>query len=479
MTEHAADDQIDFVLLDEAAKKLFGYYVYRKFRLYLSSITRVLNLQLQEGLCEGLTRPTARGRAVPFDFRSLDFDVLIEIIGVYTYVLSCHMSANRRLLNRYDGKQVLYLRGYDFEAAFAVGGELAAGISTMDTEGFTLKLPSFLQLRLFKVLSPREVDWETVTAERYYGDFGKLIQWINQRPAAVYLNALHWKQGVLELIPRMDHYIVYVSSLTESALWELEQLNTDQRRDRVTVVFDEKAITKKESQLAIQSAMDGRLGKAVWTKQGGSPSLTAAQVRDGLAEVFRVMSPDEFEANIEDVKRRIDASNAELKPGERETRLDFEFYPAVPEADLTRLQEMSATLEKLFETGQSGPIDSLPLYVSQLQLRICTTLLFGDHAATGLALAAYSAVMQSAYDYYSQTGERTDDLSEEDRDRLLTKLDKHVALSEYAGLRLIACGRSHEFMEPSEQANAAWDEIFAATRANADKVFNGSQRPSK
>ena len=152
---------------------------------------------------------------------------------------------------------MLYLRGFDFEAAFSTGGGMAAGLSTMDTEGFTLKLPSLLERRLFKVLSPKEVDWETVSSERYYDDFDAMIQGINQRPAAVYLNALHWKQGVLELIPRMDHYVVYVSSLTESALWELDQLHTDQRRGRVTVVFDEDAIGKKASQLALQEALAG------------------------------------------------------------------------------------------------------------------------------------------------------------------------------------------------------------------------------
>ena len=94
----------------------------------------------------------------------------------------------------------------------------------------------------------------------------------------------------------MDHYVVYVSSLTESALWELDQLHTDQRRGRVTVVFDEDAIGKKASQLALQEALAGRLGEAIWAKQGGPPSLTAAQVREGLTKVFKVMDPDEFEA---------------------------------------------------------------------------------------------------------------------------------------------------------------------------------------
>ena len=269
MTEQTAAEPVDFTLLDETAKKLLGYYVYRKFRTYLGSITAALHQQYQDGLSEGLTRPTPRGRATLFDFRALDYNALIEVVGVYMYVLSCHKSGNWRLLQRNEAKQVLYLRGYDFEAAFSTGGGMAAGLSTMDTEGFTLKLPSLLERRLFKVLSPKEVDWETVSAERYYDDFDAMIQWINQRPAAVYLNALHWKQGVLELIPRMDHYVVYVSSLTESALWELDQLHTDQRRGRVTVVFDEDAIGKKASQLALQEALAGRLGEAIWAKQGG------------------------------------------------------------------------------------------------------------------------------------------------------------------------------------------------------------------
>jgi hypothetical protein len=476
MNEQEANELIDFVRLDEGAKKLLGYYVYRKFRGYLGSITATLRRQYQEGLNEGLTRPTARGRAMLFDFRALDYDVLIEIIGVYMYVLACHKSANWRLVQRYEGKQVLYLRGYDFEAAFSMGGGTAAGLSTIDTEGFTLKLPSLLHRRLFKVLSPKEVDWETVTAERYYDDFDALIQWVNQRPATVYLNALNWKQKVLSLIPRMDHYVVYMSSLTESALWELDQLNTDQRRGRVTVVFDEDAIAKKESQLATQTALVGRLGKAIWTKQGGPPSLTAGEVRNRLAEVFKVMSPDEFDANVEDVKRNIDGSNAELKPGERETWIDFEFYPAAHGADLMRLQEMSRMLEKLVEIGQTGPIDCLPLYLVQLQLRIYSTLLLGDHAATGRALAAYSAVMQSASDYYSPIGERAGGLSEEDRTRLLLMLDNHAGFAEYAGHRLLAYGRSHEFTDQSEQAKATWDAIFDATRGSVDEVFTGRQK---
>jgi hypothetical protein len=277
------------------------------------------------------------------------------------------------------------------------------------------------------------------------------------------------------LLVTVRDYVVYVSSLTESALWELDQLHADQRRDRVTVVFDEDAIGKKTSQLALQEGLAGRLGEAIWAKQSGPQSFTAAQVRAGLTEVFTVMDPDEFEANIDAVKRRIDNSNAELTPGERETWLEFEFYPAVRDSDFERLRVMSQTMAELVEPGQNGRIDCLPLYVAQLQLRIHLSLLLGDHAATGRALAAYSAMMQSASDHYARPGERVGALSEENRARLHAILASHGGFAEYAGRRLLAYGRSHEFMDQSEQANATWDAVFKATRTSVDKVFAGWQ----
>ena len=140
---------------------------------------------------------------------------------------------------------------------------------------------------------------------------------------------------------------------------------------------------------------------------------------------------------------------------------------------------MSQTLAELVEAGQTGPIDCLPLYVAQLQLRIHLTLLLGDHAATGRALAAYSAVMQSASDHYAPTGERAGALSEENRPRLLAILANHGGFAEYAGRRLLASGRSHEFMDQSEQANSTWDAIFDATRTSVDKVFTGRQGKSE
>jgi hypothetical protein len=474
VTAKTPREPVDFVLLDEAAKHLLGYYVYRRFRGYLGSITQALHQQYESGMSTGLTSPTPLGRATLFDFRALDYDAFIEVIGVYMYVLACHKSANARLMHRDDGRHVLYLRGYDFEAAFATGGGVAAGIATWDTTAFTLKLPQLLGAGrgLVKVLSPKEVDRETVTAERWYDDFDAMIQWINRRPFALYLNALHWKEGVLDLIPRMDHYIVYVSSLTESALWELDQLDTDARRDRVTVVFDENAIAQKTSQLALQEGLGGRLGEAIWTKQGRPPELTALQVGEGLAEKFVVLSPEDFESKLDEVHRRIDASRSELEPGRRETWIEFEFYPSVSDDDLSRLHDMSETLSELAAAGQTGPIDCLPLFVVQLQLRIHLTLLLGEHAGTGRALAAYAAVMDATHRYYEPAGGRIGGLSAENGPRMVALLARHGGFAEYAGRRLLAYGRSHEFGDYSEQAKATWDAIFDETRASVDQFLS-------
>ena len=45
MTEQPAPDSVDFVLLEEASKRLFGYYVHRTFHNYLGPITVALHRQ--------------------------------------------------------------------------------------------------------------------------------------------------------------------------------------------------------------------------------------------------------------------------------------------------------------------------------------------------------------------------------------------------------------------------------------------------
>src|SRR6185437_4571792 len=130
------------------------------------------------------------------------------------------------------------------------------------------------------------------------------------------------------------------------------------------------------------------------------------QVREGLAQKFVVLSPEDFHSHLDEVQRRIDASHSELEPGRRETWIEFEFYPSVSDDDLSRLGDMSETLSELVTAGQTGPIDCLPLFVAHVQLRIHITLLLGDHAGTGRALATYAAVMDAAHRYYEPASGR-------------------------------------------------------------------------
>lgn len=332
------------------------------------------------------------------------------------------------------------------------------------------------------MLSPKDVYWETVDASRYYFfpglDYDGMIQSILQRPCSIYLNALNWQKGVADLLDRMDHYVVYVSSITESLLWELEQLDTNERRKRVTVVFDEEAIAKKPEIPAIAQGMAASTGaRVIWSKKGPPPAFTVAELRAHLSRRFLVTTPDEFEAQIDRHRGRIAESSSPRGPGARETWIDFHFHPALDADGLAELRGLSAALQESIDAATHDGIECLPLFLDQVQLRIFMTLLMGQHDQTGRALAAYGGVMRGALDYYEPPGEKIGGLSAENRENHLVILRKHLDMAEYAGVRLLAYGRSHEFDDFSAVASAAWNAIFeAATAAVAASSRKGEAR---
>jgi hypothetical protein len=384
-------------------------------------------------------------------------------------------------MHRYDGRQLMYLRGYDYEGSVSAGGDVAAGFSSVNTMAFGEKLRDLLEpdLRTFKVLSPKDVYWETIDAQRYFdGDYDGMIRLVGQRPCSVYLNALSWQEGVADLLDRMDHYVVYVSSITEGVLWELEQLNTEDRRKRVTVVFDDEAIANKELQLAIRDRMQDEYGeKLIWSKKGSPPALTVAQLREQLSARFLVTTPHEFEAQIDRHRERIAEGSSRLRPGARETWIDFRFQPALDADGLADLRSFSADLQASIDSAISDVIECLPLFLDQVQLRIYSTLLMGEHDQTGRVLAAYAGVMRGALDYYEPPGERTGGLSAENRESHLEMLREHLDMAEYAGVRLLAYGRSHEFDDFSAAASTAWDAIFEASTAAVARFFEERGAP--
>jgi hypothetical protein len=364
-------------------------------------------------------------------------------------------------------------RGYDYEASVVAEGGLALGLSSMNTTAFGSKLHDLLETdaRVFTVLSPKDVYWETADAQRYFGDYDRMIQFILGRPLSIYQNALCWQKGVTDLLDRMDHYVVYVSSITESVLWELEQLDTDETRRRVTVVFDEAAIANKEMQLAVQDRMQDEHGeRLIWSKKGPPPALTVAELRAQLSEKFVVTTPDEFEELIDRHREHIAQGSSRLGPGARETWIDFRFYPAVDSDKLAELRGFSADLQAWIDAARNG-IECLPLFLNQIQLRIYTTLLLGEHDHTGRALAAYAGVMRGALDYFEPSSEKVGDLSPENREKHLEMLREHLDMAEYAGVRLLAYGRSHQFDDFSADARAEWNRIFEATTVTVARFF--------
>jgi hypothetical protein len=211
--------------------------------------------------------------------------------------------------------------------------------------------------------------------------------------------------------------------------------------------------------------------RLIWRKQGAPPATGVAELRGQLAAKFHLTTPEAFAAEIDRHRERIAASAGPLRPGERETWIDFEWHPAAPEDKLDELRAISEAAEARIAAATKDGIRSLALFLVDVHLRLFMTLLLGEHADTGRALAAYGAVMQGALDYYEPPGERLGSLSDENRESHLAMLRDHADYAAYAGVRLLAYGRSHEFEDRSEDATAETAAIFAATSAAVADFF--------
>jgi len=255
-------------------------------------------------------------------------------------------------------------------------------------------------------------------------------------------------------------------------MWELEQLDTDARRQRVTVVFDEQAIANKEGRAELPHALAKRVGFHVaWSKDGAPPTCTAADLRAHLSASFLVTTKDEFEADIEHHRERITASASPLPPGARETWMDFRFLPALDPDRLAKLHDVEAALEATTAAALRDGIECLPLFLAQVQLRIYTTLLLGQHEKTGHALAIYAGIMRGALDYYEPPGERIGNLSPENRERLLSMLQVHNDMGRDTSITLAACGKSHEFESRYDAAATAINATYDTTGAAVARFF--------
>jgi hypothetical protein len=470
---------LDLRFLADATKLLNGYFVYRWFNDYLGLLFDNLARYIEIGIVTDLGEPTDDGRySMLFDFSAIDLDSLAYINGVYFYVLASHKTANRALMNPGDRKHVLYLRGYDYELSVAESGA-AVGAYSLNTTSFTMTLSDLLDPRenhvqVFKVMSSLDLWAETIDAQNYfYGNYGEVVRLAHRRIRGLYMNALRWQQDLLHLLDRMDHYVVYVSSITESALWELDQLDQDGRRERVTIVFDIEAIANKESQLDLRDAMQRDWGeKVIWRKKGSTPEQTVDDLRAHLSQRFTLTTPEEFERDVEIHRRRIAESAASLAPGARETWIEFRFEPATGDAELDQLREFSAYLEaEITSWTDDRGIDCLPLFLNLVQLRVFATLLMGEHHETGVALARYAAVMKQSHEYYSAPGRKPGALSKKGKKPSLDTLLQHLDLAEGLAWVMLSFGQSNEFGDYREHARTVYDAEVTRTKQAVDQFF--------
>jgi hypothetical protein len=449
-------------LLD-ASKALLGYRMHLTFKQYFDVLGRNVQRWHQSGLIANLLEPSASLTSPePFDMQAIDLEYLTSLLGVYFYLLTGHKSVNKTLVLPYAGKRVLYLRGYDFAFTLYFGEGLASEPRSVDTQRFNTKLAKLASddVCLIKVMSPDEAYWETVGLGKYFmePDLNPVIGKAKYPFRSAYMNALSWQQGLGQLLDRADYFVVYVSSLTPSAMWELEQLEIPERRGRVTVVFDTEAIANKEGMLEAQDHMQSAERKLIWPKGRSEPSVTPEEYRSTLATKFLVVSPEEFENNIDTQLSTIRQSSAEEASGANPKWIEFEFYPSLPEDQLASLREFGGWIKTRVTSGiePQQEIASLLLFLNDVQFWIYTTLLLGEHAETGRALAIYAATLNCC--------------------ARVADLEHHVHAARYWGVSLLASGRSHEFESIYERAKTEFEEI---ERKAADAVNRFLERNAK
>jgi hypothetical protein len=190
-----------------------------------------------------------------------------------------------------------------------------------------------------------------------------------------------------------------------------------------------------------------------------------------------VVSPDEFFANRDLHERRIAAARGIVGPGEREAPLAFRFYPALDSDGLTQIRDFDDELgSAICELVSSRSITNLPWFMNEVQLKIFTTLMLGDHAGTGRALAAYAAVVDVVRSRISADERPPDDLTDEQRAHVGERLTQHFEMADYVGFLLLSYGQSHEFGDYRADAKKVYAEQFESVKDAAEDFYDEAYR---
>ena len=459
-----------FTILYDASKRLHGYFLHTWFNHYLHVITRNLRNWYQAGLI-GDDGPTAVFKRVLFDFKALDLEKLSYICGIYFYVLSSHKRCNDFLRHGYAQKRVLYLRGFDFESSVKTGPDLAVSYSSVDTVRFTSTVGDLLaeEFAVFKILSPKDLFYETEGPQRhFYGDFEKIIHASYSRPiGSVFVNGNVWKEDVAYIAERVDYFLVYVSSITDGVLWELNHLKQQGYHKRTTVVFDDEAIVNKEAHVGWQEKLpDMEIGDVVWLQHKNHVTRDDIdKLRKELGTSFFIVSREEFETTIKDQKARILAAESALAPGARETCIEFRFSPAVDAATLEQIRSLDRSIWTEIESTLSEGITCPPYFLNQVQLRIFTSLMMGQHFQTGRALAVYAGVIDAALTYYEGVERIREGMTKAENEAHLGMLREHHERAEHISWCMLCYGESHEFGNYTKIAREEYDRLFGTAKS--------------
>lgn len=466
----------DATPLYDAASSLHGYFLFRWLREYLNVALGNIQRWSQAGLLGADGRPNAAFRQCLVDFNALDLEILAQLCGLYFYIHAGHKKANHALLRETTAKRVLYLRGFDYQAAVGVGDGMAMGISTVDSARFNHRLGELLghDCEVYKALSPLDLEHDTQGLEgHFYGDYRALIRHASTPLFSFFLHAGHWQNDVAHLAGRMDYFVVYLSSLSDSVLWELQHLRDHGHASRTTVIFDRDAILTKTLHAGFHAALPTlAIGKALW--RPAHKPLTAAHIdafRAGLDAHFTVIPASGFDAHAAALRARILAANGPLPPSRRESSLPFRFYPALAAPQLDALRRLDAALarETIPATHDTGePLDCLPFRLGQLQLRVFTALALGDHPGAARALAAYAGCMDALLAFYTRRGALAAGLPAAELPAWLGVFQDHQDSAASIARHFLEAGPDDRFDAPGKAALSGFEPCFSAARQQAE-----------
>ena len=466
----------DATPLYEAARRLHGYFLFRWLREYLNVVLGNIHRWWQADLLGADGRPNVAFRQCLIDFNALDLEILAQLCGLYFYIHASHKKANHALLQQTTARRVLYLRGFDYQAAVGVGGGMAMGFSTVDSTRFNHRLGALLahDCEVYKALSPLDLERETLALERhFYGDYPALMRVCSAPIHSLFLHADHWQRDVAHLAGRMDYFVVYLSSLSESVLWELQYLRDHGHAGRASVIFDRDAILTKNVHASFYTALPGlAIGKALWLPD--RQPLSEAHIdafRAELETCFTVIPADDFDTQAEALRARVLAASGPLPPGRRESSLPFRFYPALAKPERRALHRLDAALAREVAPDTGEPLSCLPFRLGQLQLRVFTALALGDHPGAAQALAIYAGIMDALLAFYTRSGRIADGVPADELPAWLAIFRDHRDTAANIARHFLAAGPGDRFDALGEAAGSGCEQCFSAARRQADTLI--------